>query len=376
MQVQRPRANRKLAGARKSAGVAPRVAPCWRGRRTRMAATRLASSAQPTTPAHPSSSAHPATPSPSSLSFVAGAISGAAGQAVGHPLDTLNIHAQAGRSTEHLRFWSLWRGASVPVMTVGAINSLALGVFENVRRALWPYESPTPLPVLAAAGTSCGLTVSVVTCPLSRVKILQQLTGARFFVGVQRCRESGTLFRAYPTAAVSLLTLTLLLLTLLLVTLLLLTLLLLTLLTHNPTTPNPADPSPNPNPTLASCGRVRVGATWSSTRCSSARSSQRRRTAPYRSGRGYSRAAAPTCSISPRGTRSTRCCMCSSPSCRPASRQQQQQQQLLILLLLLQQQQQQQQQAQASRRGSLPRCRGPAGSLTLTLTLTPTLTLT
>ena len=175
--------------------------------------------ARPATPAHPGSSAQPAAPSPSSLSFVAGAISGAAGQAVGHPLDTLNIHAQAGRSTEHLRFWSLWRGASVPVMTVGAINSLALGVFENVRRALWPYESPTPLPVLAAAGTSCGLAVSVVTCPLSRVKILQQLTGARFFVGVQRCLESRSLFRAYPTAAVCLLTLSLLLLSLLLLTL-------------------------------------------------------------------------------------------------------------------------------------------------------------
>ena len=167
-----------------------------------MAAAHAGSSAQPAAPAQPNSSAQTATLSPSSLSFVAGAISGAAGQAVGHPLDTLNIHAQAGRSTEHLRLWSLWRGASVPVMTVGSINSLALGVFENVRRALWPHESPTPLPVLAAAGTSCGLAVSVVTCPLSRVKILQQLTGARFFVGVQRCLESRSLFRAYPTAAV------------------------------------------------------------------------------------------------------------------------------------------------------------------------------
>ena len=132
---------------------------------------------------------------------MAGAISGAAGQAVGHPLDTLNIHAQAGRSAEHLRFWSLWRGASVPVMTVGGINSLALGVFENVRRALWPHESPTPLPVLAAAGTSCGLAVSVVTCPLSRVKVLQQLTGASFVVSARRCLKSHSLLRAYPTAA-------------------------------------------------------------------------------------------------------------------------------------------------------------------------------
>ena len=225
-------------------------------------------------PAHPSSSAQPATLSPSSLSFVAGAISGAAGQAVGHPLDTLNIHAQAGRSTEHLRFWSLWRGASVPVMTVGAINSLALGVFENVRRALWPHESPTPLPVLAAAGTSCGLAVSVVTCPLSRVKILQQLTGTRFFVGVQRCLESRSLFRAYPTAVVSLLTLSLLTLSLLLLSLLLLILLLLTLLTLALLLRTLLSSTLTLTLTLTSYGRVRVGATWCSTRCSSVHSSQ------------------------------------------------------------------------------------------------------
>ena len=137
----------------------------------------------------------------STLSFVAGAISGAAGQAVGHPLDTLNIHAQAGRSAEHLRFWSLWRGASVPVMTVGGINSLALGVFENVRRRLWPHEGPTPLPTLAAAGSSCGLCASLVTCPLSRVKILQQLTGVGFVQGVRHCVASGTARRVGSTSA-------------------------------------------------------------------------------------------------------------------------------------------------------------------------------
>ena len=179
------------AGARVTAASAVRSARASGGRRrTTMVTAHAASSAQPAAPAQPNSSAQTATLSPSSLSFVAGAISGAAGQAVGHPLDTLNIHAQAGRSTEHLRLWSLWRGASVPVMTVGSINSLALGVFENVRRALWPHESPTPLPVLAAAGTSCGLAVSVVTCPLSRVKILQQLTGVTFLKAVATQRAN------------------------------------------------------------------------------------------------------------------------------------------------------------------------------------------
>ena len=90
----------------------------------------------------------------------------------------------------------------MPVATVGGINSLALGIYENVRRGLWPHESPTPLPILAAAGTICGLCASVVTCPLSRVKILQQLTGVSFVGGVRCCLEGRSLFRAYPTAAV------------------------------------------------------------------------------------------------------------------------------------------------------------------------------
>lgn len=138
----------------------------------------------------------------SSLSFVAGLISGAAGQAVGHPLDTLKVHAQAAKSAEHLHLVSLWRGAAAPIATVGAVNSLALGIFENVRRMLWPHDGPTPLPCLAAAGSMCGLSVSLITCPLSRVKVIQQLTGGVSFVdAVKHCLESRTLYRAYPTAA-------------------------------------------------------------------------------------------------------------------------------------------------------------------------------
>ena len=138
---------------------------------------------------------------PSEAAFLAGLLSGAAGQAVGHPLDTLKVHAQAA-STERLALTSLWRGAAAPILTVGAIQSLALGIFENVRRALWPHDAhTTPLPHLAVAGTTCGLCASVVTTPLSRVKVLQQLTGRRFWPTANGAIASGTLFRAFPTAA-------------------------------------------------------------------------------------------------------------------------------------------------------------------------------
>ena len=154
-------------------------------------------------PTPPRASVNPAPPQPafSSLSFVAGLVSGAAGQAVGHPLDTLKVHAQAAQSASQLHFRGLWRGAAVPIATTGAINALALGVFENVRRTLWPHKDATPLACLGAAGSACGLTVSFITCPLSRVKVLQQLTGVGFIDGARHCLESRTLFRAYPTAA-------------------------------------------------------------------------------------------------------------------------------------------------------------------------------
>ena len=147
-----------------------------------------------------SSQSLPTQASFSQLSFVAGLISGAAGQAVGHPLDTLKVHAQAA-STENLRFTSLWRGAAVPIATTGAIQSFALGIFENTRRALWPNEAPTPLPVLAASGSICGLSASLITCPLSRVKVLQQLTGASFVQAAHTAVAHGSLYRAFPTAA-------------------------------------------------------------------------------------------------------------------------------------------------------------------------------
>ena len=137
---------------------------------------------------------------PDGSAFVAGLLSGAAGQAVGHPLDTLKVHAQAA-STENLKFRSLWRGAVVPIATAGAIQSFALGVFENVRRTLWPFESSeTPLHILALAGSACGSCVSFITCPLSRVKVLQQLTGTSFAAAANGAIASGTLFRALPTA--------------------------------------------------------------------------------------------------------------------------------------------------------------------------------
>ena len=133
------------------------------------------------------------------LSFVSGLVSGAAGALVGHPLDTLKVHAQAA-SPEQLTLRALWRGVSVPVCTAGGIQALALGIFENMRRFVWPHETPTPLPQLAIAGTTCGVCVAFITCPLSRVKVLQQLTGQPLQHAARGAIASGTLYRGLPTA--------------------------------------------------------------------------------------------------------------------------------------------------------------------------------
>ena len=110
-------------------------------------------------------------------SFLAGSIAGAVGTLVGHPLDTLKVHAQAGRrSPSSLR--CLFRGVGTPLIGAGALQAANLGVYENVRRRL-SADRP-PLLCHAAAGSVAGLCISPVTTLLSRVKVQQQLTGQSF----------------------------------------------------------------------------------------------------------------------------------------------------------------------------------------------------
>ena len=131
-----------------------------------------------------------------SASFAAGCIAGAAGQLVGHPLDTVKVFAQTygGRPT----FRALFRGLSGPVVSAGGVQAIRLGMYETFRRCLSPNEASTPLPVVGLASASAGLLVSFLMCPMQRVKVSQQLYGAGLRATVRQLRREGSLYRGLP----------------------------------------------------------------------------------------------------------------------------------------------------------------------------------
>jgi solute carrier family 25 (mitochondrial carnitine/acylcarnitine transporter), member 20/29 len=116
----------------------------------------------------------------SPLPFAAGYMAGAVGVLVGHPLDTLKVRAQAGCSTVRTR--ALYAGFATPLLTMGGIQALNLGLYDNARRRLQalrgaPAHERAPLPVVGAAAAAAGVCISVLTCPQHRLKILQQSGG-------------------------------------------------------------------------------------------------------------------------------------------------------------------------------------------------------
>jgi len=90
----------------------------------------------------------------------------------------------------------------MPILTVGAVQSINLGLYENGRRWL-SVARPEVGPVLSSgvAGSAAGLCISVVTCPLSRIKVLQQLSGTSLHATLRAAAASGTLYSGFgPTA--------------------------------------------------------------------------------------------------------------------------------------------------------------------------------
>ena len=112
-------------------------------------------------------------------SFAAGSIAGGFGTVVGYPMDTLKVLSQTGRGTTGLGLRDLFSGMSVPILTTGFIQAVNLGLFENIRRSIQSFQGlsptvPASLGVITLSGATAGVCVSVLTCPLQRVKVLQQ----------------------------------------------------------------------------------------------------------------------------------------------------------------------------------------------------------
>jgi solute carrier family 25 carnitine/acylcarnitine transporter 20/29 len=129
-------------------------------------------------------------------SFAAGYIAGAAGQLVGHPLDTLKVHAQASSSPAKLHLSTLFRGVSLPVATSGAVQAANLGIYENVRRGLAsrPSMRDSPLVCHGVSAAAAGLAITPVTAPLNRIKVLQQMHGGTMWATARAVRATRTMY--------------------------------------------------------------------------------------------------------------------------------------------------------------------------------------
>ena len=132
-------------------------------------------------------------------SFAAGCVAGAAGQLIGHPLDTVKVYAQTQGRASALPLRVLFRGLTGPVVTAGGVQSVRLGLYETFRRCWSPAEASTPLHVVGLASAAAGFVVSFMMCPMHRVKVTQQLHGGGLFSVTWQLVREGSLFRGLPT---------------------------------------------------------------------------------------------------------------------------------------------------------------------------------
>lgn len=116
--------------------------------------------------------------------FAAGIVAGANGTFVGHPFDTLKTRFQVGRVSNQkvdLAFIrQLYRGILPPLVTSGAIQSTSFFLFENIRSRLRDSSKggalvPGDLSSIFVSGCVAGSVVSLMSNPISIIKIRQQI---------------------------------------------------------------------------------------------------------------------------------------------------------------------------------------------------------
>nr|XP_035117388.1 solute carrier family 25 member 47 isoform X2 [Callithrix jacchus] len=130
------------------------------------------------------------------MDFVAGAIGGICGVAVGYPLDTVKVRIQTEpkytgiwhciRDTyRQERVWGFYRGLSLPVCTVSLVSSVSFGTYRHCLAHICRlrYGSPDAKPAKAditLSGCASGLVRVFLTSPTEVAKIrLQTQTQTR-----------------------------------------------------------------------------------------------------------------------------------------------------------------------------------------------------
>jgi solute carrier family 25 (mitochondrial carnitine/acylcarnitine transporter), member 20/29 len=170
---------------------------------------------------------------PDVSSILAGFVSGACGSFVGHPLDTLKVRVQLGMtsmvpstaagsqslssatalssiraSCNVAQIRSLYRGLLPPLLTSGVLNSLNFAIYEENRSWLsrdFNLDRNSPANVYIASAIA-GSTISLVTAPISLVKIQRQKfvaasedsrSYARMIKDIWEARGLRGMYRAY-----------------------------------------------------------------------------------------------------------------------------------------------------------------------------------
>ncbi|XP_012870021.1 PREDICTED: solute carrier family 25 member 47 [Dipodomys ordii] len=146
------------------------------------------------------------------MDFVAGAIGGVCGVAVGYPLDTVKVRIQTEpkytgiwhciRDTyRQERVWGFYRGLSLPVCTVSLVSSVSFGTYHHclVHICRFRYGSTDVKPAKAdimLSGCASGLVRVFLTSPTEVAKIRLQ-TQTQTQLQLQQRRPSAL----WPSAA-------------------------------------------------------------------------------------------------------------------------------------------------------------------------------
>ncbi|XP_063097487.1 solute carrier family 25 member 47 isoform X1 [Cavia porcellus] len=153
------------------------------------------------------------------MDFVAGAIGGICGVAVGYPLDTVKVRIQTEpkytglwhciRDTyRHERVWGFYRGLSLPVCTTSLVSSVSFGTYRHCLAQIcrFRYGSADAKPAkvdITLSGCASGLVRVFLTSPTEVAKVrLQTQTHAQ--TGTQAQTPSRTQRRpsaSWPAAA-------------------------------------------------------------------------------------------------------------------------------------------------------------------------------
>lgn len=164
-------------------------------------------------------------------SWGAGLVGGAMGVIIGHPFDSLKTRLQAGSLYKGMKGTSrLYAGITAPLFTAGTIQSLNFSLYEWSKKEilnkeknplLYKYMGQSYLQSVFWSGSFAGGFISLVTTPISFIKVRQQLlatestweifkTNPRSFYRAYGCMfwmESfgrGVYLHAYETAKITL----------------------------------------------------------------------------------------------------------------------------------------------------------------------------